>query len=360
MENDKNLHFFLGANTPQGFVSRFDQLADIDLGWRVFVIKGGPGSGKSTLMKKISAAFEDEPLEIIHCSSDVHSLDGVIIPGKKAGIADGTNPHAIEPAYPGVLESLVDMTSCWDADRLYLCREEIIRLFRSISKCHEFCCRFLSAASSLMGDTHRMALECVNIKKISRYCDRLAKQELKPNKNASPKESVRFLSAVTNLGIHMFSETAEKLCDRIYIINDDHGAVSRLLLNLIRSKALSAGYDVIACYCPLSPFDKLEHLFIPKLGLGFMTSNRFHRIEILPHRVINSQRFTDNNKLKTYKRRFSFNRKAAGQMVDQAARLLAEAKSLHDELEHYYIEAMDFTKADAKAQEVINTIKKWP
>jgi Cdc6-like AAA superfamily ATPase len=47
------LHFFLGANTPQGFVSRYDQLADPTDGWHEFVIIGGPGTGKSTMMKKI-------------------------------------------------------------------------------------------------------------------------------------------------------------------------------------------------------------------------------------------------------------------------------------------------------------------
>jgi len=98
MNSDKNkLHFFLGANTPQGFVSRFDQLSDEDGGWREYVIKGGPGSGKSTMMKKLAKAYEDSSpnMEIIHCSSDVDSLDAVILPERKFSIADGTPPHAV-------------------------------------------------------------------------------------------------------------------------------------------------------------------------------------------------------------------------------------------------------------------------
>lgn len=89
------LHFFLGANTPQGFVSRFDQLADPKEGWREFVIKGGPGTGKSTLMRKIAEELQPrvEHMELIHCSSDADSLDGVIFHDLKAAIADGTPPH---------------------------------------------------------------------------------------------------------------------------------------------------------------------------------------------------------------------------------------------------------------------------
>ena len=77
----KPLRFFLGANTPQGFVSRFDQLADPTDGWREFVIKGGPGAGKSTLMKRVAdfAADRCGQVELIHCSSDADSLESCLI-----------------------------------------------------------------------------------------------------------------------------------------------------------------------------------------------------------------------------------------------------------------------------------------
>lgn len=92
---NKPLEFLLGANTPQGFVSRFDQLADPADGWREFVIKGGPGTGKSTLMRNIAGALSpySPHMELIHCSSDVDSLDGVIFHDLKIAIADGTLPH---------------------------------------------------------------------------------------------------------------------------------------------------------------------------------------------------------------------------------------------------------------------------
>lgn len=96
MENGKyTLRFFLGANTPQGFVSRFDQLADPDDGWRKYVIKGGPGTGKSRLMKQLAGELSHRcnKLELIYCSSDTNSLDAVIATDLKAAIADGTSPH---------------------------------------------------------------------------------------------------------------------------------------------------------------------------------------------------------------------------------------------------------------------------
>jgi hypothetical protein len=135
-----------------------------------------------------------------------------------------------------------------------------------------------------------------------------------------------------------------------------------LLLNRIRSVALASGHSLICCYCPLSPFEKLEHIFIHKLKLGFMTSNRFHDFSesMEAYRYVNSQRFSDQQKMKAGKHRITFNRKAAAQMLEQAAELLAEAKALHDELETYYIAATDFKKTDALTARTLEKLKKFP
>ena len=255
----------------------------------------------------------------------------------------------------------MDVTSCWDDNMLHGCREEIIRLSRRCSRCHEYCCRFLAAAGSLAGDTYRIALDGVNTAKLAGYCGRLAEREYKPWKKAPGVEQVRFLTAVTNKGVWKSTDTAKRLCDRIYLINDESGAVSRLLLGNMRRDALAAGYDVISCYCPLSPFEKLEQLFIPELRLGFMTSNRFHdfSLEIDPYRIVNAQRFTDPEKVKSGKKRLNFNRKVMAQMIDQAQLLLKEAKSVHDELEGYYISATDFKKVEALTQTVLSQVESF-
>ena len=358
---EKALRFFLGANTPQGFVSRFDHLSDKTDDFRLLIVKGGPGSGKSTMMKKIAGEYGDEKTEWIHCSSDPDSLDGAICHSLRFAVVDGTAPHVLEPRYPGAVESIIDVASCWNEDALFACRHDIKTLSKSCSSCHEQSCRFLSAASSLLGDTYRLSLGAVNTAKLSAYAERLCGREFKNKGTGTGDEKTRFFSAVTNKGVTMFTETAKLLCDRIYLINDDYGAVSRILLTSARAAAIEAGYDVISCYCPLSPYEKLEHLFIPKLSLGFMTSNRFHDYnnDIDAYRIVNCLRFSDISKLKECRKRVNFNRKAAMQMTDKASGLLKEAKKLHDELESYYTAATNFDKLDALTGVVINKIKNF-
>ena len=94
--NAADVRFFLGANTPVGFVGYLDDLYCPHDGWRAYIIKSGPGTGKNSLMRAVMTAMTDRGLEVeaIHCSSDPGSLDGVLVPALKAGIIDGTAPHA--------------------------------------------------------------------------------------------------------------------------------------------------------------------------------------------------------------------------------------------------------------------------
>ena len=92
------LHFFLGANSEEGFFSLYEQL----LGGRfddLLILKGGAGSGKSTFMRRTAAAMEERGLEsvYIHCSGDPDSLDGAIFLDRRAAIVDGTAPHGTAP-----------------------------------------------------------------------------------------------------------------------------------------------------------------------------------------------------------------------------------------------------------------------
>ena len=353
------LTFFMGANTPSGFVSQFGQLLNPEAGLCVYILKGGPGCGKSTILGKVAKAFEGEPgTQLIASTHDTGSLEGVIVPSKKLCVLEGGHPHVLEPKHPGAVENVVELSSCWDAGALQSHREEIVSLGANIARCHEYSCRYLAAAATLLGDSYRLALGCLNIQKLSAYLGRLTAREFGKKTGRAGKESTRFLSAVTNKGPVKFTRSALGLAQRIYLINDEQGALSRMMLQHLRSGALAQGYDVLACYCPLGPFDKLEQLFIPELSLGFVTSNRFHSFEgeFDPHRIINTQRFMEEGCLKHHKKRMTWSRKAGAQMLAQASGLIGEAAALREELAGYYTAATDFAKVDAITERLLDSI----
>ncbi|MBQ8793259.1 MAG: hypothetical protein IJZ63_00755 [Clostridia bacterium] len=51
--------YFLAANSAEGFVSHFGDNYDYADGWRAYIIKGGPGTGKSSFMKYITAKAQE-------------------------------------------------------------------------------------------------------------------------------------------------------------------------------------------------------------------------------------------------------------------------------------------------------------
>ena len=113
-ETAKTVHFFLGANGENGFVSHFAQLQNPYGNVRPIILKGGPGTGKSSLMRRIAEEYAESEtlLEQIHCSSDPDSLDGVVLTDCGAAVVDGTPPHTMEPKYPLAVEQIVNLLDC--------------------------------------------------------------------------------------------------------------------------------------------------------------------------------------------------------------------------------------------------------
>lgn len=95
--NDRYERFF-GASTMNGSVNYIDNLTD-GLNRRYF-IKGRPGTGKSTFLKKAAKAAQTAGygVEVYYCSFDKNSLDMVVVPELSFCIFDSTAPHEMFPA----------------------------------------------------------------------------------------------------------------------------------------------------------------------------------------------------------------------------------------------------------------------
>ena len=122
--------YFLGANTSKGFVSLYQDFCTPESGNFLYVIKGGPGCGKSSFMKKIGKAAEDAGLDVeyVLCSADPESLDGVLIPAWRVGYVDGTSPHVMDVALPAASGAYLDLGRFYDVKALKPKREALAGL----------------------------------------------------------------------------------------------------------------------------------------------------------------------------------------------------------------------------------------
>lgn len=349
------VRFFLGANTPDGFVGYMRELYDPKDGWIAYLIKSGPGTGKSTLMRRVLELLTVNNIdsELIVCSSDPDSIDGVIAPTLKVGIFDATAPHIMEPRYWGATERIVDLAGCMDTTQLHRQHTAIITSTDACAATHDRCRKFLCAINSVLNDNARMAAECTDIGKVFRTADRIAQKEWGTGDITSGQEHHRFLSAITPQGLVVHYETLQALCPRIYAIEDEHGFVGETFMKRIGERALRAGHSIIRCGCPLSPHTKTEHILIPDAGVGFTVSNSWHKADFPVYRRIHAVRFTDTDKLKAFKQRMQFNRRIAKELMAEAILLAQQAKAQHDVMEDFNTAAMDWTKAEQITADVL-------
>ena len=340
----RNFESFLGANTPVGFISFFDELYNPYDNSSAYIIKGGPGTGKSTLMKKVAKECEQKGLatEKVYCSSDPDSLDGIIVPDLGISIADGTSPHTLEPKFPGACENIINTGAFWDKRKLKERADEIRSLTLENSIHHRRSVKYLAAAGSIAEENIRITSAYIDRDKIDSFAMRFAMRELSRKKDSHPGRKIkRFISALTPKGQVFLDEGIKALASRIIAIDDEYSCASSLLLDTIGEIAVKNGYDVIFCHCPLKPRMQCEHIIIPEKNLALITVRSAHKTKIEYDRIIHTKRFFRDgiNEHMTYLR---FNRRLMRELIEEAIAALKDAKRTHDKLEKIYVEAMDF------------------
>ena len=163
---------FPGANTANGSFNFFDNIIQGDIN-RIFCFKGGPGVGKSSLMKKIAQEFIDRgyDVELHHCPSDPSSLDALLI--KKLGVVllDGTSPHIVDPKNPGAVDEIVNLGEFWNVENLEKNKDEIIKVGKDISASFRRAYKFLKAAEPIYFDIEEKYSNSMNFGKVNLLVD---------------------------------------------------------------------------------------------------------------------------------------------------------------------------------------------
>lgn len=334
--------FFLGANSCTGFVSHFADSYSAAAGWRAYLIKGGPGTGKSSLMKYLAARGYDsgERPVLCPCSSDPMSLDGVLFEKRKIALLDATAPHIVEPTLPGACEQIINLGDFWDSKQLRRNAAAISAATEQNRRLHKTAAGFLKAAGQILEGSLDLADSCTDRARTAAAAERYAHRYL-PEKGGTGKEWVRFLQGITPLGIVTYADTIRNFYPERVILSDPYGGVSAVFMRTVRACALAAGYEIITVKNAFLPERLIDHILVPELGLAFVTENPTLKLDG-DERRIHARRFTDAAGLHAVRQRLQFRKKVARELLSAACETLACAKTAHDGLEKYYVSAMDF------------------
>lgn len=338
---------FPGANTPQGFFSFYHHIIDPNEATRIFVIKGGPGMGKSTLMRKIGEdmAGKGYQVEFHCCSSDNGSLDGVLIPKIGVALLDGTAPHVVDPKNPGAVDEIVNLGDFWDEAKMRKERDTILSLNKEVGRLFKNAYFYLAQARLLADEIEHYysdsnALDIAGLNALGRGLEALIFGN--SFNRGTPVERHLFASAITPDGAVNHLDTIFAPLSKRYIIRGPAGSGKATLVRKIYNAALSRGMKVEAFHCSLRP-EEIEHMVLPDLDAGIITGSKPHEYRASPgDMVLDTQDFIKADALIPFEEDMQEATWRYAHAFSRAVDILKRAKKAHDEMEQYYIPNMDF------------------
>lgn len=327
-----NKKYFPGANTGIGFVNSF---SGINPPWAApcytYVLKGGPGVGKNTLMKKAVEAAEKAGYEAeeFRCASDPQSFDAVRIPDMGVILLDGTAPHIIDPVIPGAADEIVNLGHFINQKKFTGKRYLLKSLFDENSRHYRTAFAYLKAARDIKLSSIAAVREVMNLDLVHRDISEIFSQN-------EPGESKRrlFSRSITPEGVIDFSDTLFGGTKQINI-SGPCGAV-------IMEAAKSFG-------------GRLEFFMDPVTGDIPM------HIRLEDMVLSNSEAVSDSFSIEYFLTKpipdfIEFNDEQIRLLTEKACDEISMCRQIHDEIEAIYRPFVDYEKVNRETEELFAKI----
>ncbi len=364
MSKGKLKKLFPGGNTAQGFHSFYNYIIAPDA-TRIFCIKGGPGVGKSSLMRKIGETMLDKGYDVEYhcCSSDNGSLDGVAIPALQIAMLDGTAPHVVDPKNPGVVDEILNMGVYWDEGKLTSAKEKVMAVNRRVGRLFGIAYYNLKEAKAINEELESYYTESVNFADVNRVTAEIKKEILgmvKADYSKTPFDRHMFAYAITPEGPVNYLDTILQDVKNLFLLEGEPGCGKSTVVAEVASTAKQMGIDTDLYHDSLDP-TRLRLVVIPNLQVAVL--NNESPINFDPQKVpgcnvkkFNFTNFASKKILSIYGSEIESAKMRYHDAFDLAVSHISQAKKAHDEMEVYYVGAMNFEEINRFGVTVLNRI----
>lgn len=357
MHKGKIIRVFPGVNTPEGFRSfAGDALQPLQ---RVFIIKGGPGCGQSSLIGVVARSMVERgyDVELWQGTLSPDAAEGVVIPHLGVAVVDGSAFDPIEPQYPGVRDEIINLGEYWNRQQLRRHCDEIRQLTDDL-------------ADSIGNIWHRLG-ECAGARRRLRqiYGGALSEAELMRICRGLAEEIFgeqqlrirRFFSGA--VGIDGWESTAQQLssaCRRRWLVYGPSGEAVSAALEEMQRQAVSRGHNVDLYYSCFRP-DQLEMVIIPGASVALIDSSLPDLEPMLCDRLLKLADLPGEDAAEEDAARENAAREEIleERWQEELAAAVADADAawhLYERLEGFYRAAMDHTQVDAAAKALLEKI----
>ena len=335
--------YFVSANSAKGFINDFQNVFGKGHGVdHLYIIKGGPGTGKSYFMRKTAqyAAKKGYHVTYYHCSSDPTSLDGIRLEKDGCptwGLIDGTPPHTWEADLPGAREEIVNLGTFWDVSCLSEKKEDISRYICQKSQCYARAYRYLGAYGEVICATEALTAPCIRTEALKRYAERILRHT--PSGKSAEETGVH-LRAVSMSG-EAYLDTFEKLARKQggeILLPEEYYGLGYALTAQLYAISKQNGYRMVVSRHPILPH-RIDGLYYPDTG---------HSILVVPHGAesatdtVSVRRYMDHTLFRSVRGEVRHDLHLADALTERALQSLREAGEYHFALEKIYASSMNF------------------
>ncbi len=289
--------FLAAANSAHGFINLFDNINKQENAF-TYILKGGPGTGKSSFMKAVGAYFEKKNVDVeyFYCSSDENSLDGVRI--KNISIIDGTAPHSFDATLPMVKQKIINLADFINP-KIKKYKQEIETLVNQKTNYYKILYLYLEALNNIVKTECNAKISSTQRKL---FCSYFCAEKIKNFYQKNNFKNVEILKGN-------------------FIINKD-----------FFEKLLKENNSCI-CFASIFNPDLLDAVYV-------QTNKKLYVCEDAL-----------NNSTLSFK-----NKKIIDSIINKIAYYLKRAKSCHMKIEKYFVKQMNFEKLNKFTKKFIKQI----
>lgn len=345
MESLVTESYFAAANGYEGFRSYFADVFKSSDYNQIYVLKGGPGTGKSTLMKKVLNEFDSKKVkkECIYCSSDPKSLDAIILKyaDKKVAIIDGTAPHERDAVIPGAIDSIVNLGCAWNKKVLEAKREKILELALKKSEHYKRAYAFLKISGIINGMLKEFMSNCYDNKKSKN----IAIDTIEKIKNKKRGRNVYKLYSCFGKNGYKTIDAVMCFSQNIYV-KGMYGSES-FFMNDIKSAFSFYGISNVTHPSPFS-----EKLTEGVTADGVIISTLFPS-----DKTVDTSEFISQSKFSEISEDFFVLEQKYNESLTLSKNEFDKASKMHFQLEDIYSAAMDYDKNNELTEKIKSEIK---
>ena len=349
--------YFAASNSRRGFHSYYEACFRHKVD-RLICIKGGPGTGKSTLMRRVAneAEMRGYRTQYYYCSSDADSLDAVLLFGKgrSMGLLDATLPHAFEPGLPGVEEELLDLGQFWNASVLARQREDIVALNRRKAEGYRTAYRYLAGVGEMSDVLRDAVAPTLDRPRMERSIHRLLRE---CPVGGSRAEMEIGLSDSIGMRGRVRLDSYLSLGERVCLIEDHYDSGYQFMRRLC-DEVFARGLHARVSYHPIL-VDEVDALYLPDGKTVFLVCApedvKTCRTRAPHARVISMRRFVMREPFAAVRGAVRYAVRVREALQSGAQDSLCQVAQAHDALEHLYGAAMDFAAVEQYTKERCHT-----